>query len=74
MYAIGDSVLVHKMMGQEFDVPMSAVVIGCKPGVGLLEYRVLVPEQDRHVRFWCMRKWLSPGEIVINEVPESPFE
>jgi len=82
VYEVGEEALLTALMGETLDPPARVRIVSATPGKGLLEYEVSIPRvkaietgrtvDDLHV--WAMAKWLAPVQIVIQEMPESPFD
>lgn len=82
VYEVGEEALLTDLMGESLDPPCRVRISDRHLGKGLLEYEVTIPRiqaietgrivDDLHV--WAMAKWLAPVEIVIQEVPESPYD
>jgi len=83
VFEVGEEAFLTALMGESLDPPARVRIVSATPGKGnLLEYEVSIPRvkaietgrmvDDLHV--WAMAKWLAPVHIVIQEMPESPFD
>lgn len=69
-YERGETVLVHRLTGGVLKEPITATVLKPLEHSSLYAYRVRSGIHDMNVR----EAWLAPFEIVIQEIPDTPWD
>lgn len=82
-YQLGEEVILNRLMGEELDPPVRVQVIdhALHERGRLFEYEIQVDAKSRdtgrevrNLRCWVKSDWLAPAHIVIQEVPETPWD
>lgn len=68
-YQPGDEVLVYHLTGGGLGNPMRARVLGPVRS-RIYQYKVEDGERERFVR----ESWMCPADILIEEVPDTPWD